>query len=273
MKKIVKFLLATDVLLPIIGVPVISLLAFYISYVLDPSTVNSSPGILSLYVSIVILLISQWLSVIYELKQTTTKSKESVDAIKDHLHIISIGTPDKALGYISSRLSAIRYVYNTTLNTSDEAEVSDERFYSSQAYQDLQNKITECTRDGLLWKDVGDSYAKQRMLRLHQACKKKEGENHGYLCRVISHDVPQINFIILEYKNEAQKTENPVQNDREVLFNWDFRRPGDKDPIVMLSRDVDFVGMFSTQFDLLWKASSVDHDIHSSPKESLNKPQ
>ena len=101
---------------------------------------------------------------------------------------------------------------------------------------------------GLLCKEIGDKHALQRFRNTFNLTKKSD----KYKYRLISHSEPQMNFIILEYKDGK----------KEVLFNWDFRGLG-QDPIVLLSRDDKIVEMFYIHFNNLWESASPDYDTTS----------
>ena len=101
-----------------------------------------------------------------------------------------------------------------------------------------------------MWKDIGDRYGVDRLREINKNAivLAKENKNQ-YKYKLISHNEPQINFIILEYKND----------EKEVLFNWDFRKTGG-DPTVLISKNEHIVEMYSVHYDNLWKNATDDHD-------------
>ena len=230
--------------------PVLSIVTFFGAYYLDlaslssnsPSQISAIPAFL---LSVVVLLICHLVSTTGEVSKMTIQSKHMEQAVKNHLHIVEIGSPEFALEYIHSRIASLREVKNTSFNLSDEIERSNEKFYDSPIYTDLSIAIQSFTKDRLIWKDVGDRYAVDRFRKTKRGCIESK-----YTYRLINHCDPQINFILIEYKN----------GDREVLFNWDFRKGGE-DPIVLLSREPKLLSMFSCHFDELWRKASQDHDF------------
>ena len=131
-----------------------------------------------------------------------------------------------------------------------ERERSDEKFYETNHYNKALEQLAIYSTKGMIWKDLGDKYALDRFRHtLEVSNKVSKGRSSKYKYRLINHNEPQINFIILEYQD----------GNREVLFNWDFRGTG-QDPTVLLSRDRHIIEMFSVQFQQLWQRASVDHD-------------
>lgn len=234
--------------------PLLSLAAFFVAYYLDPlkfgkqDTLAAVPAFLF---SVVILLIDQSIRTSREVEKTTVSSEKITDTLRNHIQVSTVGTPEQALHYILVRLPALREVRNTSFTFEREADRSLERFYDTQTYQRLTEEIASRCTSNLLWKDVGDKRALDRMRETHQLyLRKRKDSRDRYKYRTIAHIEPQLNFIILEF----------LDGSNEVLFNWDFRRLS-QDPMVLISRNETILDMFAVQFSLLWRSASPDHDI------------
>lgn len=239
--------------LRILAGPLLALIGFLVAFYLDPlNFAGRQPlGVLPAFMfSVIILLIDQNMRVGDEMKKVALHSDKVFDAVKTYLHIISIGSPEKAMDYVHSQLPAVREVKNTSFNIVDEHERAGERFYDTEIYRESIARVASQVCRHLLWKDIGDRLAISRMRDLTRSCEKiAKAKSHGYRYRLITHSEPQINFMLLEF----------LDGSKEVLFNWDFRGTG-QDPIVLLSRDRNIVEMFSVQFTLLWRSAAQDHD-------------
>jgi len=233
--------------------PMLALIAFAFTYAFDPFNFGSQQplsAIPALVISVLILIVNQNISIDHELKKNTIYADRVYEAIKDYMHVTPVGSTEKATDYIFSRLPALREVKNTSFNLSNEIERADEKLYKTKSYEALNAKLPKYCTEGLIWKEIGDSHAVDRLrLCFSNVSVKPKSLNHGYKYRLISHAEPQINFIILEYPDGA----------REVLFNWDFRNNG-QDPTVLISRDHQIIEMFTIQFEMLWQRSVIDHD-------------
>lgn len=239
-----------DILLPIIFGPIFSFVTFVAMWRINPLRLEQLSGIPAFFVSMIVLMISQWVVTIRQLQKTAENSDKLHDAIKNYLHVTPVGSPEEALRYIEGRLPAIREVMNTSFNIEDESERSDEKLYQTQVYDDLSRAIAVNCSSRLIWKDIGDSLALNRFRKTKEQCvDTSKGGPLKYKYRIITHNEPQINFILLEY----------AEGSKEVLFNWDFRGLG-QDPTVLISRDNHIVEMFTIQFNLLWRKASEDHD-------------
>lgn len=239
-----------DIWLPIFGGPVFSFATFIVMWRLDPMSLSQMSGIPAFFLSMIVLMISQWFVTVRQMQKTAENSDKLHDAIKNYLHVTPVGSPEEALRYIEGRLPAIREVMNTSFNIEEESERSNEKLYQTQVYDDLSKEIGLHCSNRLIWKDIGDSLAISRFRKTKEQCVgTARGQQLRYKYRVISHNEPQINFILLEYSDGG----------KEVLFNWDFRGLG-QDPTVLISRDNHIVEMFTIQFNLLWRRASEDHD-------------
>lgn len=232
--------------------PLLSLAAFMLAYRFDPlhfADAKPMAAIPAVFLSIMILIIAQGISTEFISHRA---SDEICETIRTHLHVVPVGSPEHAFRYIHSRIPELREVKNTSFNLQNETERADEKLYSSAIYsQTAKHVATFCARN-LIWKDIGDRVGLERLRVLNLLCVQKAKEKKsGYVYKLINHDEPQINFIILEYSDGS----------REVLFNWDFRGTG-QDPRVLLSRAPDVIEMFSVQFALLWRHASPDHDAY-----------
>ena len=233
--------------------PILSLIAFVVTFYLDPLNFGEHEPLAAIpafLFSVVILLIHQGINTSHEVQKTSLYSDRIYEAIKNYLHVTPLGSPERAMQYINSRTPILREVKNTSFNLVDEMERADEKFYDTKTYKEMRQKIKIHASKNLLWKDIGDSLAVQRFRDIHSVCDSfARGKKHGYKYRLINHEEPQINFIILEY----------VDGSREVLFNWDFRGIG-QDPNVLISRDRQIIELFAVQFAHLWRRASPDHD-------------
>lgn len=236
--------------LPIVTGPLISLLSFYFMYKLDPLKLQSMASIPAFFFSVLVLLIGQWIVTVKEIQKTAVYSDRIYDAIKDYLHVTRVGSPEEGMRYIKSRIPVLREVQNTSFNTIEESERSSEKLYETSIYSEISQEIAKNCCNDLIWKDIGDSFAYERFTEISKGCKEKcKNGKCKYKFKIVSHDQPQINFILLEYNDGA----------KEVLFNWDFRGLG-QDPIVLISRDNHIVEMFTIQFNLLWRYGVSAHD-------------
>ena len=233
--------------------PVLSLIAFIITYFLDPLNFgNQQPisAIPAFLISIVILLISHNINTSYALRKSNLYSDRIYEAVKDYLHVTSLGSPQKAFQYIISRLAVLREVKNTSFNLSDQIERADEKFYDTEVYESAMSEIAKYACKNLIWKDIGDSIGVKRLRYLNELTTKLAKKNrHSYKYRLITHNEAQLNFVILEFDD----------GNKEVLFNWDFRGIG-QDPTVLISREHKIVEMFTIHFSHLWNSASPDHD-------------
>lgn len=239
-----------DIWMPIVSGPILSLVTFFLSYLLDPLDLKETKGIPSFFLSIIFLMIGQWFATIQELQKTTTHTDRLYAAIKNYLHVTPIGSPAEAFRYILGRMPVLCEVKNTSFNYEYETERADEKLYETEIYDEVSRNVSLLCCQQLLWKDIGDALALDRFRFIYEnALQNSKGRAIKYKYKIISHNEPQINFIILEY-NDGTK---------EVLFNWDFRGMG-QDPTVLISRDNHIVEMFTIQFNLLWRRASEDHD-------------
>jgi hypothetical protein len=233
--------------------PLLSLIAFVATYYIDPLNFGHHAPLAAVpafLLSIVVLLISHNLASFRELERASSDSERIYEAVKDYLHVTKVGSPEKAIQYVVARLPILHDVRNTSLSINDEIERADERLYETDAYSDLAPHVAHWSNRQLRWKDIGDATAVRRMRTIAALAKQTSGrEKSHYQYRLIEHNEPQINFILLSY----------VDATTEVLFNWDFRNIG-QDPVVLLSRDRDIVEMFAVQFEHLWRSASPDHD-------------
>lgn len=233
--------------------PILALIAFVATYYIDPLNFGHHAPLAAVpafLLSVVVLLISHNLASFRELERASSDSDRIYEAVKDYLHVTKVGSPEKAIQYVVARLPILRDVRNTSLNIRDEIERADERLYETDAYSELAPHVAHWTSRQVRWKDIGDGEAVSR-LRLTAALVGQAAarEKPHYQYKLIEHNEPQINFILLSYSDGTT----------EVLFNWDFRNIG-QDPMVLLSRDRDIVEMFAIQFEYLWRSASPDHD-------------
>jgi hypothetical protein len=250
----------------LLGGPLLSLASFVLVYRFDPlhfADAKPMAAIPAVFLSISILIIMQSISAELGSHRAAVRSDEICETIRNHMHVVPVGSPEHAFRYISSRVPELREVKNTSFNVLHETERADEKLYNAEIYTQTAKQIaTFCSRN-LIWKDIGDGVGIPRLRKIHNLCiERAKAKKHGYSYKLISHDEPQMNFIILEYMN----------GDREALFNWDFRGTG-QDPRVLLSREPDIVEMFSVQFALLWRHASPDHDIHSTASQPVGANQ
>lgn len=245
--------------LPIVAGPAIALIAFVVGYWIDPLSLKEAKGVAAFFFSVLLLMIGQWLVTVTEVQKTATYSDRIYDAIKNYLHVTTVGSPEEALRYILGRLPALREVQNTRLNLAEEVERSDEKLYESSAFEDILSVIPVYCRKELIWKDIGDSSALPGFRQLRDRCLgTPPAKSTRYKYKLLSHVEPQINFILLEYRDGA----------KEVLFNWDFRSAG-QDPTVLISRDRHIVEMFTIQFTMLWRRAAEDHDNQATKSTSI----
>jgi hypothetical protein len=242
--------------------PILSLIAFVLTYFLNPlqyTNQSSLAAIPAFLLSVIILIIGHIIAVFQEVNKVSYDSDRIYEAVKNYLHITKIGTPKKAWEYIIHRLPVLEYVQNTSFNFDDsQTEQSNERLYYSPIYTQSLAKIAGEIKKGLSWKDVGDSTSTERFRQLQRDVENDICQGR-YEYRLVERTVPQINFILLTYKDGTT----------EVLFNWDFRDVP-QDPVVLLSRNREIFNMFATQHKGLWRAAVIDYDniaTKSTPKK------
>jgi hypothetical protein len=231
--------------------PILSLVAFVVTYFIDPlkyAKGGELAAIPAFFVSIIVLIICHLIVVFQSSNRSAEEIKNIYDAVKNYLHVIELGTPKKAWDYIIQRLPVLEYVQNTSFNFNDENEQSSERLYEGINYIESSAKIAEAVETGLMWKDIGDSSAKERFEKIRGHLEEKRILGR-YLYKFIEQHEPQIGFILLTYKDGT----------KEVLFNWDFRDIP-QDPIVLLSQDQEIFNMFAAQYKGLSKVAVNDYD-------------
>lgn len=244
----------------IIAGPILSLIAFVITYYVDPLNFGEQKPLAAMpafLISVVILIINQNLSTQYELKKSNLYSDRIYEAIKDYLHVTALGSPERAFQYIISRLPALREVKNTTFNLPSQIERAEEKFYDTEIYDKAMNEIATHSTKNLIWKDIGDAIGVSRLRALKKMVDSlSRNKKHGYKYKLINHNEPQLNFIILEYEDGS----------KEVLFNWDFRGIG-QDPTVLVSRERQIIEMFTIHYSHLWNSASPDHDTEATKSD------
>lgn len=233
--------------------PVLGLVSFVVTYFVDPLNFGGHQALAavpSLLLAIVVLLISHNITAFQELERASAHSDRIYEAVRDYLHVTKVGSVESAMNYILGRLPILEEVRNTSFNLRDEVERSEEKLYDTATYALAPRQIAEWAAKGLIWKDIGDQTAVRRLREIAARASGTAGRKRSrYQFRLIAHSEPQMNFAVLSYPDGSSET----------LFNWDFRSIG-HDPVVLLSRDRDIVGMFTIQFENLWGMASPDHD-------------
>jgi hypothetical protein len=240
----------------LIGGPVAAIASFVITYFVDPLNFsNRTPvaAIPAFLLAMIFLLVSQNIASYRELERASNQSIEIYEAVKDYLHVTKVGSPERAMKYVISRLPILQEVRNTSFNLRNQTDRADDMFYDTATYDEFSTAIAQWTSKNLRWKDIGDGLAADRMRAIARATSSGPG-GARYQYRLITHKEPQLNFLLLGFPDGTS----------EVLFNWDFRNFG-QDPTVLLSRDRDIVEMFTTQFEHLWLRASPDHDMSGAP--------
>ena len=243
----------TKIAYALIG-PILSLIAFIITYFIDPLNFGGQQpmaAVPAFLLSVVILIINQNINTNIEIRKASIYSGRIYEAIKDYLHVTKLGSPENAVSYINSRMPSLREAKNTTFNTVQALDRAEEKFYETDSYLDTMQLIAMHCSKKLIWKDIGDAFAIDRCRDIAITSQNlAKGSKSRYKYKLITHQEPQMNFIILEY----------TDGEKEVLFNWDFRGIG-QDPTVLLSRDKQIIDMFSIHYEHLWRSANVDHDI------------
>jgi hypothetical protein len=238
--------------------PLLALVSFVITYYIDPLNYGqnaSMAAIPAFLLSIIILIIGQIIAIHNEVEQVSTDSERIYETVKNYLNVTKLGTPQSAWKYIIDKLSILEYVQNTSFNFADEYELTDERLYDGDTYQQSFNRISKYINKGLCWKDVGDSSAIERFRKINNLISNNSKGHYYY--RLIQQSEPQIGFILLTYKDGT----------KEVLFNWDFRDIP-QDPVVLLSRDEEIFNMFAAQYKSLWRVAVIDYDNNATKSTS-----
>ncbi len=234
----------------LIASPLLALVSFVITYYIDPLNYGKKASMASIpafLLSIIILVIGQIIAIHNEVEQVAIDSERIYETVKNYLNVTKLGTPQSAWKYIIDKLSILEYVQNTSFNFADERELTDERLYAGDTYQQSFSKISKYINKGLCWKDVGDSSSIERFRKINKHISNNS-KGHYYF-RLIKQSEPQIGFILLTYKDGT----------KEVLFNWDFRDIP-QDPVVLLSRDEEIFNMFAAQYKGLWRVAVDDYD-------------
>ena len=245
-------------ILSLIISPIISLVAFVLTYFLDPLKYTSqSPlaAIPAFLLSVIILIIGQIITTHNEVEKVSEDTEIIYETVKNYLHITKMGTPKSAWEYIINRLPVLEYVQNTSFNFEDENEQTKERLYNGAQYQQSIGEISKYINKGLTWKDIGDKSTLERFRAINK--NVRENCKGSYQYQFITQSEPQIGFIILTYYDGTV----------EVMFNWDFRDIP-QDPVVLLSRDQELINMFSAQYLGLWRKSVKDYDNNATKSTS-----
>jgi hypothetical protein len=235
--------------------PIAALASFLLAYFLDPLNFGGSGALAAVpatLLAIVVLLIGQNVAAYRELERAANQSREIYEAVKDYLHVTKVGSPERAMRYVTSRLPILQEVRNTSFNIRGQTDRANDMFYETDLYADFREAIAEWSCKGVRWKDIGDGLAAERFRAIRAAAEGKGRSRYQY--RLVLQNEPQLNFVLLSYPDGTA----------EVLFNWDFRNFG-QDPVVLLSRDRDIVEMFTVQFEHLWMRASRDHDVVDAP--------
>lgn len=214
---------------------------------LNYSSNSSLAAIPAFLLSIIILIIGQIIAIHNEVAHVSVDSERIYETVRNYLNVTKLGTPQSAWKYIIDRLSVLEYVQNTSFNFKDECELTDERLYGADIYQQSYSQIARYIKKGLNWKDIGDSSAIKRFRKLNEFVSDNAKGHYSY--KLIKQSEPQIGFILLTYKDGT----------KEVLFNWDFRDIP-QDPVVLLSRDEEIFNMFAAQYRGLLRVSINDYD-------------
>ena len=238
--------------------PILSLVSFIITYYTDPlnySDNSSLAAIPAFLLSIIILIIGQIIAMHNEVAHVSMDSERIYETVKNYLNVTKVGTPQRAWKYIIDKLSILEYVQNTSFNFKEEYELTDERLYGTDMYQQSYEHIAKYIKKGLKWKDIGDSSAIERFRKLNRLIPNNTRGHYSY--KLIKQSEPQIGFILLTYKDGT----------KEVLFNWDFRDIP-QDPVVLLSRDEEIFNMFAAQYKGLIRVSINDYDNNATKSTS-----
>lgn len=230
--------------------PLLALVSFVITYYIDPLNYGTNASLASIpafLLSIIILVIGQIIAIHNEVERMSIDSERIYETVKSYLNVTKLGTPQSAWKYIIDKLSVLDYVQNTSFNFDKEYEITEERLYDGDTYQQSFNKIAKYVCKGLQWKDVGDSSALKRFRKIDSLISNNSKGHYYY--KFIQQSEPQISFILLTYKDGT----------KEVLFNWDFRDIP-QDPVVLLSRDDEIFNMFAAQYTSLWRVAVTDYD-------------
>ena len=243
--------------------PILSIIIFIVTYFsnafnfAETQPLSAVPAVLF---AIVVLIISNNITTSLEIEKASAHSNRICDAVKDSINVITLGSPEYALEYIESKISYLKEVKNTSFNVENEIERANEKFYETSIYTKLNQQISTYVSNGLMWKDIGDKYGVDRLREIDKnSILLAKNNKNQYRYRLINHNEPQLNFIILEYKDGT----------KEVLFNWDFRKTGG-DPTVLISKNTHIVEMYAVHYDNLWIKATEDHD-NSAVKSTSKK--
>lgn len=242
----------------LIASPMLALISFVLTYYIDPLNYDNHASLASIpafLLSIIILVIGQILAIHNEVEQVSMDSERIYETVKNYLNVTKMGTPKSAWKYIIDKLSILEYVQNTSFNFFDEYEMTDERLYGEDIYQQSFGQIAKYINKGLNWKDVGDTSAIERFQKLNKLISVNSKGHYNY--KFIKQSEPQIGFILLTYKDGT----------KEVLFNWDFRDIP-QDPVVLLSRDEEIFNLFAAQYKSLWRVAVCDYDSNATKSTS-----
>ena len=214
---------------------------------MDPLNYSSNSSLAAIPAFLLSIIILQIIAIHNEVAHVSVDSERIYETVRNYLNVTKLGTPQSAWKYIIDRLSVLEYVQNTSFNFKDECELTDERLYGADIYQQSYSQIARYIKKGLNWKDIGDSSAIKRFRKLNEFVSDNAKGHYSY--KLIKQSEPQIGFILLTYKDGT----------KEVLFNWDFRDIP-QDPVVLLSRDEEIFNMFAAQYRGLLRVSINDYD-------------
>ena len=225
----------------------ISIISFVALLKTDPfglSDLSQNPELPAFFFSVAILLLSDRISAMMQFAENRELSEDIAEMVKSAHSVTSFRTPRDAIQYVNNRMGSLLSVESVSLNMEDEFSTTDDYLYRSEVYQNYLNLIAKNVSDGLIWKDIGDTYAEKKfsITRDQIIPEKTKG---SFQTRIVGGSDPQITFLILGYRDGT----------KEVLFNWDYRSPG-SEPAVLLSQDSLIVKMFSTHFANLWRSSN-----------------
>lgn len=196
--------------------------------------------------AMLITFISNSITSYLEKKKYEQEMSNILETVKKYNHVITLGSPVKAIEYVLQRIELLECVWNTSVNSTDEEKLSEFALYNAEnskynfVYNSLLNKVNS---SNIIWIDICNQVSEKRLkhftININAENESSQHNSKFYQRKLINDNQAQMNFMILRFKDQNKKT--------EVLFNWEHNIYGDP-PKVLLSEDNDIVEMYKSHF-------------------------
>jgi hypothetical protein len=196
--------------------------------------------------AMLITFISNSITSYLEKKKYEQEISNILETVKKYNHVITLGSPAKAMEYVLQRIDLLECVWNTSVNSTEEEKLSEFALYNAEnsKYNSVYNSILKKVySSNIIWIDICNKVSEKRLKQfttnIDAEDKSSQQYSTFYQRKLIDNNQAQMNFMILRYKDQNKKT--------EVLFNWEHNIYGDP-PKVLLSEDNDIVEMYKSHF-------------------------